>query len=181
MFTPDSLQDIQVFLGMAGYYQKFIPYFSELAEPLVYLLQKVVPFQWDKPQDSAFNALSATLSSPPILLHPDYDKPFLLFTDASNVTIGAILAQQDENQVDHPISYYSKTLSKAERNYSVTEQEYLAVLLFIKHFRPFLYGTHFTIITNHSSLWWLKQMKDPDGRLARWALRLQAYYFSIVH
>lgn len=87
-----------------------------------------------KPQDSAFNALRAALSSSPILIHPNFDKPFFLFTDASDVAIGAILAQQDENQVDRLISYYSKTLSKAERNYSVTEQEFLAVLLSIKHF-----------------------------------------------
>ena len=140
-----------------------------------------MPFQWDEPQDSAFNALRASLSLPPILIHPNFNKPFLLFTDASNVSIGAILAQQDKNKVDHPISYYSKTLSKAERNYSVTESKCLAVLPSIKHFRPFLYGTHFTIITNHSSLNWLQQMKDPDGRLTHWALFLQAYNFSIVH
>ena len=116
-----------------------------------------------------------------MLVHPDFDQPFILFTDASDVAIGAILLQRDENKVNHPIAYYSKTLSRAERNYSVTKRECLAVLLAIKHFRPFLYGTHFTIVTDHSSLRWLQQMKDPDGRLARWALKLQHYDFTIVH
>ena len=181
MTQPTSLRDIQVFLGMVGYYCQFIPHFSELAEPLVRLLIKEVPFVWDEEQDSAFNALREALASSPVLVHPDFDKPFVLFTDASNVAVGAILAQLDENKVDHPIAYFSKTLSKAERNYSVTERECLAVLLAIKQFRPFLYGTHFTIVTDHSSLRWLQQMKDPDGRLARWALKLQHYDFSIVH
>ena len=155
MTQPTSLRDIQVFLGMVGYYRQFIPHFSELAEPLVRLLIKEVPFVWDEEQDSAFNALREALASSPVLVHPDFDKPFVLFTDASNVAVGAILAQLDENKVDHPIAYFSKTLSKAERNYSVTERECLAVLLAIKQFRPFLYGTHFTIVTDHSSLCWL--------------------------
>ena len=166
---------------MVGYYRQFIPHFSELAEPLVRLLVKEVPFVWDEEQDSAFNALREALASSPVLVHPDFDKPFVLFTDASDVAVGAILAQLDKHKVDHPIAYYSKTLSKAERNYSVTERECLAVLLAIKQFRPFLYGTHFTVVTDHSSLRWLQQMKDPDGRLARWALKLQHYDFSIVH
>lgn len=84
--------------------------------------------------------------------HPDFDKLFVLFTDASNVSVGAILAQLDESKVNHPVAYFSKTLSKAERNYSVTEREYLVVLLAIKQFWPFLYGTHSTIVMDHSSL-----------------------------
>lgn len=181
MSPPKSLRDIQVFLGMVGYYRQFIPHFAELAEPLVYLLHKDVPFSWEDEQEASFVALCAALASSPVLIHPDFKKPFLLFTDASDVAIGAILSQCDEDGVDHPIAYYSKTLSKAERNYSVTERECLAVLLAIKHYRPFLYGTHFTIVTDHSSLRWLQQMKDPDGRLARWALKLQGYNFTILH
>ncbi len=126
-------------------------------EPLVRLLTKDTPFYWGEEQESLFRALIEALATSPCLVHPDFDKPFILFTNASDVAIGAILAQHDENKVDHPIAYYSKTLSKAERNYSVTERECLAVLLAIKHFCPFLDGTHFTVVTNHSSLKWLQQ------------------------
>ena len=181
MSTPASLRDIQVFIGMVGYYRQFVPHFAELAEPLVRLLTKDTPFVWGEEQESAFRALTEALATSPVLVHPDFDKPFILFTDASDVAVGAILAQHDDNKVDHPIAYYSKTLSKAERNYSVTERECLAVLLAIKQFRPFLYGTHFTVVTDHSSLKWLQQMKDPDGRLARWALKLQHHDFTIEH
>ena len=116
MAIPSSLRDIQVFLGMVGYYWQFIPHFAELAEPLVYLLHKDVPFHWGEEQDTAFWALFSALATSPVLIHPNFDKPFILFTDASDVAVGAILSQRDKNQVDHPIAYYSKTLSQAERN-----------------------------------------------------------------
>lgn len=115
-----------------------------------------------------------------MLVHPNFDQPFLLFTDASDVAIGAILLQRNKNKVNYLIAYYSKTLLRAKRIYSVTKREFLAVLLAIKHFRPFLYGTHSSIVTENSSLRWLQQMKDPDGRLARSALKLQHYGFTIV-
>lgn len=166
--TPASLCDIQVFIGMARYYQNFISHFAELAEPLVRLLTKNTPFYWGEEQESSFRALIKALATLPLLVRLNFDKPFIMFTNVSDVAIGAILAQHEENKVDHPIAYYSITLSKAERNYSVTKLECLAVLLTIKQFRPFLYGTHFTVVANHSSLKWLQQMKDPDGRLARW-------------
>lgn len=107
-----------------------------------------------------------------MLVHPDFEKSFVLFTDASNVTVSVILTQLNKNKVDYPIFYYSKTLSQAKQNYSVTERDLLAVLLDIKHFCPFLYGTHFTIVTDYFSLWCLQEIKYPDGLLVRWALKL---------
>ena len=180
MLPPTSLRDVQVFLGMMGYYRQFIPDFARLSEPLVQLLRGV-PFDWGPEQQASFESLKATLKAAPILVYPDFDKEFVLYTDASNLAIGAILAQLDENGVDHPIAYASRVLNKHERNYSVTEKECLAVIFAVKQFRPYVYGTHFTVITDHSSLRWLQQLKEPEGRLARWALKLQGYNFTILH
>lgn len=102
----------------------------------MYLLQDEVFFSWDLKQDTDFHALCEALSSKPVLIHPDFDLSFILFTNASNVTIKAILSQQDSNLVNHLVAYYNKILSRADRNYSVTEREWLAVLLTIKRFRP---------------------------------------------
>ena len=104
------------------------------------------------------------------LIFPDHSKTFLLFTDAGDYAMGAILAQLDENGVDQPIAYYSKTFSSAKKNYSVTERLCLAVIWAVKHFRPYVHGVHFKVITDHASLRWLQNMKDPEGRLARWAV-----------
>lgn len=95
--------------------------------------------------------------------------------------MGAILSQLDDEGVDHPVSCFSKMLSKAERNYSITKKECLAVLLAIKHYLPLFHGTTFTVVTDHASLKWLQNMKDTTGRLARWALKLQPYDMKIEH
>jgi hypothetical protein len=152
MKSPTSLRDIQVFLGMTGYYRQFIPNYAHTAEPLVKLLRKDLPFEWTKEQFRSFELLKHSLSHSPILIFPNFNKVFYLYTDASDIALGAILAQLDENNFDHPIAYYSKTFSKAERNYSVSERECLAVIASIKHFRHYLYGTLFKVITDHSSL-----------------------------
>jgi hypothetical protein len=151
---------------MVGYYRQFIPHFAKFSKPLTRLLGKGVPFEWGLEQQEAFDCLRNSLMSSEVLVHPNFDKPFVLYTDASDIAVGAILAQINSKGVDLPVAYYSKTLLKAERNYSVTERECLAVLLGVKHFRPFLYGTHFLVVTDHSSLRWLQNMKDPDGQLA---------------
>ena len=121
------------------------------------------------------------LSSAPILVYPDYNKTFYLYTDASDLALGVILAQLNSSGLDHPIAYYSKIFTKAEKNYSVSEKECLAVLLGIKHFRHFLYGTHFKVVTDHSSLQWLIKMKDPEKKLSRWAVKLQNYDFEVIY
>lgn len=131
--------------------------------------------------DAAFRALQEALAFSPILVHSDFDKQFVLFTDASDVTVGDFFAQINNNKVNYHIFYYSKTLSKAKRNYIVTKRECLVVLLAIKHFLIFLYGTHFRIIIENFSLCWLQQMKNSDGRLSKWAFKIQHHNFSIVH
>ena len=101
--------------------------------------------------------------------------------DASGCGLGAALVQKDTEGGEHPVAYFSRTLSKAERNYSTTERELLAVVAAVDHFKHYIDGSHFTVVTDHSSLKWLSKLENPTGRLARWATRLSQYDFDIVH
>lgn len=116
------------------------------------------------------------LTNAPILAYPDFKKPFVLTTDASNVAIGSVLTQ-----ANHPLSYYSRTLNSAERNYSTIEKELLAIVDSTKHFRPYLFGQKFVIETDHNPLVWLSKLKEPNSRLIRWKLKLEEFDFSIIY
>ena len=116
-----------------------------------------------------------------VLVFPDFTKPFLLDTDASNTGIGGVLSQLDEEGKEHVIAFASRILSKSERRYCVTRRELLAVVVFTEQFRPYLLGREFTLRTDHGSLSWLQSFKEPEGQLARWLEKLQEYHFNIVH
>ena len=131
-------------------------------------------------QQKAFDTLRLLLTQAPVLARPDLNLPFTLQTDTSNRQLGAVLNHEFANE-EHPIAFASRSLTKADRNYTVTEKECLAVLWAVEKFRGYLLGEEFTDITDHSSLLWLRNLKDPTGRLARWATALQAYKIKIVH
>ncbi|UYV67705.1 hypothetical protein LAZ67_5001654, partial [Cordylochernes scorpioides] len=177
---PKKVKEVQSFLGMCSYYRKFIKDFSKIADPLTNLIKKSVSFTWTERQEEAFQTLKTALLSPPILGHFNPNAPTYVHTDASNIGIGATLVQ-DIGGEEKVISYLSRTLSKAEQNYSTTEKECLAVVWSMSKLRPYLYGRHFKIVTDHHALCWLKNLKDPAGRLARWALKIQEYDFDIIH
>lgn len=178
--TPISNKDIQSFLGLVGYYRRFIPDFTKFSQCLTKLLKKNAKFIWTDQQQNAFDNLRRYLISEPILQYPDFSKPFILKTDASNFAIGAILSQGDIPN-DLPISYASRTLNKAESNYSTTERELLAIVWAVKHFRPYLYGKRFKITSDHKPLTWLFNVKDPGSRLIRWRLKLEEYDYEISY
>ena len=179
--TPSTAKEVQRFLGFASYYRKFVRNFSQIACPLYRLTEKNQPFQWTSQCNQSFVSLVNHLSSPPILAFPCFDRPFILDTDASNDGIGAVLSQTDDQGHEHVITFGSRLLTKAERKYCVTRRELLAVVTFIKQFRPYLLGKHFTLRTDHGSLVWLTNFKDPQGQLARWLEQLQEYDFTVVH
>ena len=121
------------------------------------------------------------LTTTPILQYPDFSLPFILYTDASDTGLGAVLAQKI-NKKDHVIAYASRSMNKTEQNYSITDQECLAVVWAIQHFHHYLVSQPFTIVTDHSALKWLQTCKIPNSeRRARWIMHLQNYKFDIQH
>jgi hypothetical protein len=178
---PQTVKQLERFLGLTNYFRKFIKDYSTICKPLTNLLRKNTKWVWCSDCQNAFDNLKHILTSYPILQPPDYSRKFEIHCDASNLTIGAILIQKDDNNQDVVIAYASKSLTDAEVNWTVTEKECYAVIWSIKHFRPYIYGTNFDVITDHRALVWLFGLKDPTGRLARWATYLQAYDFKIIH
>ncbi|GBM15017.1 Retrovirus-related Pol polyprotein from transposon 297 [Araneus ventricosus] len=135
---------------------------------------------WPHECEKSFNSLKQALTSSPILTYPRTDKDFILDTDASDEGIGAVLSQNTGNE-KRVIAYFSKSLGKPERNYCVTRKELLAIVKSIEHFHHYLYGRKFLLRTDHASLRWLLNFKEPEGQIARWIQRLQEYDFEIQH
>ncbi|GFU26230.1 retrovirus-related Pol polyprotein from transposon 297 [Trichonephila clavipes] len=125
-------------------------------------------------------SLKEALTSSPILIYPQPDKPFILDTDASNESVGAVLSQEIDGH-ERVVAYWSKCLSKPERNYCVTRKELLAIVKAIEHFHHYLYGQKFLLRTDHASLTWLMNFRNTEGQVARWIQRLNEYYFDIRH
>jgi hypothetical protein len=177
---PTDVKQLKNYLGMASYYRKFIPNFSRIAAPLHALLKANTPFEWDMAQEVAFQKLKEKLVLKPILQYPDFTREFVLTTDASNEGLGAILSQGEIGK-DLPVAYASRNLNKAERNYSTSEKELLAVVWGVKHFRPYLYGRKFKIPSDHKPLMWIMNVKDPGSRLLRWRIKLEEYDYEIIY
>lgn len=177
---PRNYKNIKQFLGLTGYYRRFIKNFSKIAKPLTDLLKKDKSFAWTPSQENAFNSLKRELLKEPVLQYPNFKEPFLLTTDASGYAIGGVLSQGQMGK-DLPISYISRTLNEAEGRYSTIEKECLAVVYCVTYFRHYLYGRKFTILTDHKPLVWLHSIKDPSSRLWKWRLKLSEYEYEIQY
>jgi transposase InsO family protein len=178
--APKNSKEVRQFVGTASWYRRFIPDFSTRLYPLTKMLKKGKRFIWTEEAQKAFEDIRSCLIKSPILTCPNFDKPFTISCDASGVGLGAILSQESEKG-EAVVAYASRTLTRSEQKYSATERECLAVIWAIEKFRPYIEGTRFTVVTDHYSLLWLLKLKDPQGRLARWTLRLQPYDFNLVH
>ena len=183
---PKKLKDVQAFLGLTGYYRRFIKNYAKIAEPLLKLLrnQKSFPtnhhLQWNEYCTSAFQTLKQHLISAPIMNPPDFNYPFILELDACEYGIGCILTQEYDNR-KYVIAYASRTLVPAERNYSAVEREALVIVWATKYFRQYLEGGPVLVRSDCKALEWLKTARDPTGRLARWAMKLSPYHIIIQH
>ena len=180
--TPTTKTELRSFLGLAGYYRRFIRNFAEISAALHRETSGTGKLIWTNDMAFAFESLKKKLTEPPVLAFPDFDSPFVVETDASNVSLGAVLAQKKSDGKIHPVQYASRTMTDAERNYSTSEREALAVIFALKKFRVYLLSSiPFKIVTDHQALRYSFQKKDIHGRLARWLDFLAEYDFLIEY
>ena len=177
---PENVTEVRSFLGLASYYRKFIPNFAEKAVPLTQLTKKNQPYVWSEKCEEAFRQLKKDLVSSSVLSYPRREGEFILDTDASGFSVGAVLSQIQDGE-ERVIAYASKTLCPSRQRYCVTYRELYAVITFVKHFRHYLWGRKFLIRTDHSSLKWLRNFKNPEGMVARWIATLGTYDFEIAY
>lgn len=181
--TPSTRRELRRFLGLAGYYRCFCKNFSVLVAPLTALCSPSVPFVWSEECERAFTAAKSLLCSAPVLSAPNYSKSFSLEVDASATGAGAVLLQDDDTGVPHPVSYFSTKFKKHQLNYSTIEKETLAMLLALQHFYVYVSSTHspVCVYTDHNPLVFLSKMYNHNQRLMRWALLVQGYNLVIRH
>ena len=180
---PVVKKDVRSFLGLVGYYQRFIPQFSAIAAPLTDLTRKGLPdkVKWTEECQVSFQHLKETLIGDPVLRIADPSKPFVLQTDASDRGLGAVLSQVDTQGEEHPVAYASRKLFPRERKYSVIEKECLALVWALKVFHVYLFGQEFVVETDHQPLSWLGWMRNSNAQLTRWSLQIQPYRMTMRH
>jgi len=167
--TPKTMKEVQKFLGFCNFYCRFVKNYSALARPLFNLTKKDVPFHWDQAEEQAFRDLQSALTSAPVLILPDYKKPFTLITDASDYMTGSILEQEDAFGRSHPVAYSSKSLQPMECNYEIHDKELLAIIHSLKHFHHYLQGNkHRTkIFSDHTNLQYFTTKQSLTHRQSR--------------
>jgi hypothetical protein len=181
--VPVNLKQLRAFLGLSGYYRRFVKDYSRIASPLYELAKKNANFIWTDKCQNSFDSLKAALVSPAILGFPRFDQPFKLYADASSFSVGAVLCQEQDG-IERVISYASRSLSNSERNFGISEKECLALVYAVKHFDCFLRHNYnyFEAYVDHLALKWLLTMNEPVGKFACWIAVIQSYNYNVkVH
>ena len=178
--VPRSVAEVRSFLGLCSYYRRFVESFATVASPLHALTSKARSFEWTEECQRSFEELKRRLTSSPILAMPVDEGKYLLDTDASYGSIGAVLSQIQDGH-ERVIAYASRTLNKPEQNYCVTRKELLAIVYYMKGFRQYLLGREFVVRTDHAALQWLMRTPTPIGQQARWLDILGEFQFTVVH
>jgi len=175
---PTNEKGVRRFLGLTGYYRRFVEKYTHIASPMQRLLREDVEFQWDEDCQAAFTTLKEALVTAPVLAYPNFTKKFKLEVDASGAGLGAVLSQEGDDNKDHVISYWSRAIPRRKGLYISTELE---CMYSVKHYRPYLWGKRFEIVTDHNSLKWLMNLKNPTAKLQKWSLDLAEFDFTITH
>lgn len=177
---PTNTMEVRQFLGLCSYYRRFVANFAEIARPLHQITEQNRTIEWTDGAEEAFKHLKQALTGSPILGYPEPSGQYILDTDASAFGIGAVLSQVQGGE-ERVIAYFSRQLSRQERQYCATRRELLAIVQATKHFHHYLYGREITVRTDHAALKWLLSFKNPEGQTARWLEHLQQYHFTIEH
>jgi len=179
--TPQSQHDIQIFLGFANFYWKFINEYRRVVTPLTALLKKDVTFQWSPEADKAFRTLKKAFTTALILQHFDRTRPAILEADASNEALGGAVSQYDDDSVLHPFAFHSRKFTSAERNYEIYDKEMLAIVECMDVWRHYLEGANhkLKVLTDHKNLIWFTETKSYNRWQAGWAEKLSRFDFVI--
>ena len=180
---PRTKKELQQFLGMSNYYRMYIKGYSELVKPLTDLTRKSVPcdLPWEDTHQSVFEMLKMKLCSAPVLMVPDYSKPFVLHVDASSYAIGACVSQENSLGEEHPVAYASQKLSETQSKWSTIEKEAYAVVWALKRFDSMLFGARIDVVSDHNPLAYIAECCSKSAKLTRWALALQRYRCTLRH
>lgn len=177
---PRNEKELRRFLGTVGYYRRFIRDLAKIIKPLTKTLEKGNKVTHEPEFVKAFEKCKSILSSSDVLQYPDFEKEFVLTTDASDYAIGAVLSQGNIGE-DRPVAFASRTLNGAEQGYSAVEKELLAIVWATRYFRPYLFGRKFTLYTDHKPLSYAFGQKTTNARLIRWRLALAEYDMTIKY
>ena len=179
--VPETLRQLQRFLGFCNYYRRFIEGFSKIAKPLHHLTGKVT-WTWEAEQQAAFDKLKEMICTEPVLTVADYSKPFRIEADSSDFANGAILSQQVDG-VWRPVAFRSQSLTEAERNYEIYDKELLAIMEALREWRQYLQGSQepVEIWTDHQNLTFFREPQKINRRQARWISELSEYNFKLIH
>jgi transposase InsO family protein len=191
--VPTTVKEVRGFLGLTNYYRKFVPNYAKIAVPLTEMTKQpknskthqnqTRKFEWGKEQQQAFEELKSCLMSAPVLAHPDPSRQYILNTDASGFAVGGVLSQQQADGSRRPVAYFSHKMTPTERNYTVPQQELLAIVQAVQHWRCYLEGNPYPtkIITDHQGLQWLNTQAELNGRQARWVEALSDIEFQVEY
>ena len=178
--TPENATEVRLFLGLAGYYRRYVKNFATITGPLHALTREDAVFYWSPECQQAFDRLKTLLTTSPITAFLDFNLPFRLYTDASTAGLGAILAQVQEGK-ERIICCALRSLNQAEKAYPATKLECLAITWAIAKFRPYLMSMSFEVYTDHYTLQWLKTMRTGSALLHRWSATLEEFDFTVKH
>ena len=174
---PVSRKGVQRFLGIAKYNRRFVKDFAKIAAPLSALTSPKIPFVFGEKEESAFNAIEKCIYEAPLLTLPDYEKTFQIRTDASEIVVGAMVFQLQEDE-EYPIAYHSKTLQGSEKNWGATDRELFAIGSANRKWTHFCTGK-VVFHTDHDPLKHIRNLKDSQGKITRWLLELEGRDYTV--
>jgi hypothetical protein len=182
--APRSKKEVQSFIGFVNFYRWFIQDFSHHVHALFDLMRKDIPFTWGMREEDAFTKIKELVTSAPVLVLPNSDRPYRVEADGSGVATGAVLSQlSSEDDKWHPVAFLSKSLSAVERNYEIHDTEMLAIIQALEEWRHYLEGARHPveIWTDHKNLEYFRSAQKLNQRQARWSLYLSRFDFTLHH